>query len=384
MLKSSQLMNLKLFLFALPLLLMVNRPAFPGSFQEEDSIRTIEKPSPAEELIRGERLFYGLVYHDNSINCASCHNTHFSDTLNWNPSAIEISEKYLNKSSGDLGNVLLNPSGEKMAQVHNGFQLSPEDIRLLKLYMDKLSKTGLMESKPDITNIILFIVASFLFLFSLTDLIIIKKVRPQWLHFIILLITFSYITYKLVVDALHIGHSPGYEPDQPIKFSHRVHAGQNQTDCLYCHFTAPYSKSAGIPPENVCMNCHLIVRNGTRSGMFEIEKIITGYDSEKPIEWIRVYNLPDHVFFSHAQHVGAGKIKCKECHGPVEKMDRIKLNQELTMGWCINCHRSTDVNFDGNRFYTEYKELYGKLKRGEIEDITARDIGSTECMKCHY
>jgi cytochrome c553 len=384
MLKSSQLINLKLFLFALALLLLVNIPAFSGSFQAEDSLKTSEKTSVAEELIRGERLFYGLVYHENSVNCASCHNTEFSDTLNWNPSAIEISEKYLEKSVDDLSDVLLSPSGEKMAQVHNNFQLSTDDIRLLKLYMDKLTVTGLKESKPDITNIILFIAASFLFLFSLADLIVTKKVRPRWLHFIILLVTVSFITYRLVADAVSIGHSPGYEPDQPIKFSHRVHAGQNQTDCLYCHFTAPLSKSAGIPPENVCMNCHLLVRQGTRSGMFEINKVINSYESEKPIEWIRVYNLPDHVFFSHAQHVGAGSLKCQECHGPVETMDRIKLNQELTMGWCINCHRSTDVNFNGNKFYSEYRELYGKMKNGEMKDVTAKDIGGTECMKCHY
>ena len=128
--------------------------------------------------------------------------------------------------------------------------------------------------------------------------------------------TAVFITRSLVIDALAIGHSSGYAPDQPVKFSHEVHAGQNGTDCIYCHSYAPYSKSAGIPPENVCMNCHLLVRNGTRSGTFEIAKVIRAYEEMKPIEWIKVYNLPDHVFFSHAQHVSAGGISCQECHEP--------------------------------------------------------------------
>ena len=181
-----------------------------------------------------------------------------------------------------------------------------------------------------------------------------------------------------------IGHSPDYTPDQPVKFSHKVHAGQNGTDCIYCHSFAPYSKSAGFPPENVCMNCHLLVRNGTRSGAFEIAKIIKNYESMKSIEWVKVYNLPDHVFFSHAQHVSAGSVSCQECHGPVEKIDRIHLNRELTMGWCINCHRTKIVNFKENKFYSEYKDLSDKIRRGEKDSVTVADMGGTECMKCHY
>jgi hypothetical protein len=360
-------------------------PTFAETAQQGDSLANATPPSPSEQLVRGERLFYGLVYRDNDrMNCAGCHNTRYSDTLNWNPDALEISRKYLEKNVNDLKKVLLNPTGDKMSQVHSGFTLAPEDIGEIKLYMDKLTTMGLKEKKPVVTNRILFVLASLLFLAALIDILITKKLKKQWINGLILLGTFSYLGYALTVDAIDIGHSPAYMPDQPIKFSHKVHAGQNKTDCLYCHSSAPYSKAAGIPPENVCMNCHLLVRKGTRSGTFEIAKIIKHYESKQPIEWVKVYNLQDHVFFSHAQHVGAGGISCQKCHGPVETMDRISQYSDLTMGWCINCHRTTNVNFKENKFYSQYKDLAGKMRKGSMDSVTIATLGGTECMKCHY
>jgi hypothetical protein len=250
--------------------------------------------------------------------------------------------------------------------------------------MDKLPSIGLKQNKPVLTNLILFILASILFLFSTIDFIITKKIKRRWVNIALFLFSAVFITRSLVVDAIDIGHSPGYEPDQPVKFSHAVHAGQNGTDCIYCHSYAPYSKTAGFPAENICMNCHLLVRNGTRSGAFEISKVISGYENKIPIEWIKVYNLPDHVFFSHAQHVSAGEITCQECHGPVQNMGRIKLNRDLTMGWCINCHRTRNVNFNNNRFYTEYTGLADKIRNRETDSVKVNMTGGTECMKCHY
>jgi hypothetical protein len=384
MVRSSLLKYLVHYPLAL-LFSLVFIPSFAADMQSADTLKTIPLPSESEQLIRGERLFFGLVYRDNGqMNCAGCHNTRFSDTLNWNPDAIEISQKYLGKSVNDLKKVLLNPTGEKMAQVHGGFTLTPEDIGEIKIYMDKLSTKGLMQSKPVITNRLLFILASLLFLFSITDLLITKKIGKKWINITILFGSIIYLSYVLTVDAIAVGHSPDYQPDQPIKFSHKVHAGQNGTDCIYCHSSAPYSKSAGIPPENVCMNCHLLVRKGTRSGTFEIAKIIAHYDSKQPIEWIKVYNLPDHVFFSHAQHVSAGGISCQKCHGPVEMMDRINQWSDLSMGWCINCHRTTNVNFKENKFYSQYKDLADKMRQGARDSVTIASLGGTECMKCHY
>ncbi len=384
MFRSSQLKYLKLYAISLFLLLpFVCLSA--KIIQSGDSVLTIKETSASEQLIVGERLFYGLVSTENNpVNCEACHNVKYSDTLNWNPNAIEISRKYLDRSAGDLEGVLINPSGEKMAQVHNGIKLTQGDIRLIKAFMDTLAVTELQEDKPVIDNLIIFIIVTLLFLFSVTDLIIIKRVKRKWIHYIIILFTFSGICYFLAVNAIFIGHSPYYQPDQPVKFSHKVHAGQNGTECIYCHSYAPYSKIAGIPPENVCMNCHLLVRNGSRSGAFEIAKIIEHYETQKPFEWVRVYNLPDHVFFSHAQHVSAGGISCQTCHGPVETMDIIRINQDLTMGWCINCHRTTNVKFNENAFYSQYKVLKDKIGSGELKNVTVDMIGGTECMKCHY
>lgn len=320
------------------------------------------------------------------MNCASCHNTsaETSDTMNWNPDALEISLKYLRKSPEDLSKVLLKPTGKKMAAAHARFQLSPEEVILLKGYMDNLTETGLKKEKPIITNLLFFIIASILFLLSTTDLIITKKLEKKRIHYLILTVTFVFIIYILVKDAIAIGRSQGYSPDQPIKFSHRVHAGQNKTDCIYCHSYAPYSKVAGITPGNVCMNCHLIVREGTRSGLFEISKVTTAFENKEPIHWIRIHNLPDHVFFSHAQHVSAGGIGCTVCHGDVGTMDRIVQVSDLSMGWCINCHRTRKVDFKENTFYTQYVELSKKMANGGLDSVMVSGQGGTECMRCHY
>ena len=122
---------------------------YSNSFQPGDSILNTHRTLTAEELIRGERLFYGLVYPDNrAVNCAACHNTRVSDTLNWNPDAVEISKKYLDKTAAELSRVLLKPSGEKMREVHKDIQMSPEDIVMVKGYMDELAHMGLKRNKP--------------------------------------------------------------------------------------------------------------------------------------------------------------------------------------------------------------------------------------------
>jgi hypothetical protein len=353
--------------------------------QVPDSVIYKQRTFSAEDLIRGERLFYGLAYLKNeSVNCAGCHNTMVSDTLNWNPDALEISKKYLNKNARDLSKVLLKPPGQKMAQVHKEIDLAPGDIVLIKAYMDKFADIGLKQSKPVITNLLLFIVASMLFLFSITDLFISKILKRLWINYAILTLTTIFITYTLVVNSLSLGRSQDYSPIQPIKFSHAVHAGQNKTDCIYCHSSAPFSKTAGIPPENVCMNCHLMIRSGTRSGVFEISKIISSYENKQPVEWIKVHNLPDHVFFSHAQHITAGGVNCTECHGDVKGMDIIKQVSDLSMGWCINCHKTKKIDFQDNQFYSQYRDLAEKLKKGEIDSVTVSMVGGRECMKCHY
>ena len=353
--------------------------------QLPDSIIYKRTTFSAEELIRGKRLFYGLVYlEDKSINCVACHNTNVSDTLNWNPDALEISKKYLDKNARDLSKVLLKPLGPKMKLVHKGFQLSAEDIVLIKAYMNKFVGIGLKQNKPVITYLLLLIIASLLFIVSTVDLIIKRLFKNQRINWAILTITGIFITWILAVNAIAFGRSKGYAPAQPIKFSHAVHAGQNKTDCNYCHYTARISKTAGIPPGSVCLNCHFLVRNGTRSGATEIAKVLKALDDKKAVQWVRIYRLPDFVFFSHEQHVSAGGITCDACHGNVKEMDRLYQVTDLSMGWCINCHKTRKVNLSNQYYKTYYPDVYDSLKAGKIDSVMVTGVGGRDCGKCHY
>jgi hypothetical protein len=188
----------------------------------------------------------------------------------------------------------------------------------------------------------------------------------------------------IATDAMRLGRQENYAPDQPVKFSHKVHVGENGIDCKYCHTTVEQGKSAGIPATNLCMNCHIIIREGTNSGKFEIAKIVDAVEKGEPIEWIRIHNLPEHVYFNHSVHVSSGKIDCAQCHGAVEEMDIMKQHSDLSMGWCVNCHRDTKVQFAENPYYDTYIKLHEDLRTGKIDSITAEQIGANDCMKCHY
>jgi mono/diheme cytochrome c family protein len=205
------------------------------------------------------------------------------------------------------------------------------------------------------------------------------------------------------------GVHTGYQPEQPIKFSHELHAGVNQIDCQYCHSGAFKSKNAAIPSLNVCMNCHKAVQardNHDGNISPEIQKIYNalGYDpdkmtydksKEKPVEWVRVHNLPDFAYFNHSQHVVVAEeairkekgLKpnepvCFACHGPVDTMEEIYQYSPLTMKWCINCHKDTQLEVKGNAYYDKIIEAHEKIKKGE--KITPASLGGLECGKCHY
>lgn len=265
--------------------------------------------------------------------------------------------------------------------------------------------------------------------------------------------------YTTVNNAIGLGRQQGYEPTQPINFSHKIHAGDNGIDCQYCHDGARRSKHSVIPASNTCINCHANIQKGSKDGTKELIKVYAAagfnpinntYLSEdmneadraavyrkwlkkiyakewaedeagidrmiqeqvasvagtynKPIEWVRIHNLPDHVYFNHAQHVTIGKVKCETCHGEVAEMDKVKQHAPLSMGWCVNCHRQTEVQFrDGlnggkkspyagddnkaNAYYTDYKyyEQYHKeMQDGKRKGVTVEEIGGLECQKCHY
>ncbi|MAS39175.1 MAG: cytochrome C [Flammeovirgaceae bacterium] len=189
---------------------------------------------------------------------------------------------------------------------------------------------------------------------------------------------FIAVFVKSCIDGIYtIGIQQNYQPTQPIAFSHKVHAGQYEIDCNYCHTGVNISKSANIPSVNICMNCH----NAINTDKPEIQKILTAYEENRPIEWVRVHNLPDLAYFNHSQHVAIGGLECNTCHGPIEEMDVVYQYSELTMGWCINCHRESEINSKGNDYYDKLVELH---KGSSKEPLKVEDIGGLECSKCHY
>jgi hypothetical protein len=338
-----------------------------------------------EELMRGQRLFYGLVAGKFETKaCADCHNTVEIDTFNWNPTAWEIAHQYKERSLEDFQKAVLNPAGVTMSRVHQTFNLTDEDVQLIKVFLDDFEGKGLEKRKPIINKIFLFLLLGVVLTWIILDVLFFKKVQKRWILGIAFIVALGWQIKLLYEAGTALGRQELYEPDQPIKFSHAVHVTDNQIDCQYCHTTVRSSKSAGIPDVNICWNCHSIVREGSNSGKHQISKVVEAWESGTPIQWIRVHNLQDHAFFSHAQHVEVGKIECATCHGAIEEMDRVKQVSDLSMGWCVNCHRDTEVQFFDNEFYSQYKELHLKVKSGEIDRITSELTGGTECSKCHY
>ena len=257
--------------------------------------------------------------------------------------------------------------------------------------------------------------------------------------------TFGFLvfgTYFTTVRGINLGRQQGYQPDQPVKYSHKTHAGINAINCEFCHDAARRSRHAMIPPTSTCMKCHKAIRTGAQYGTQELAKVyasigfdpvagkyIGGYNNmsqeevkkvftewikkenngdekvaeeqwknvvasltdenktkvQGPINWVRVHNLPDHVYFNHAQHVSIGKIECQACHGPIEEMDVVKQYAPLSMGWCVNCHRQTDVKFKENKYYDQYYAQYhAEMNEGKRSSVTVKDIGGLDCQKCHY
>lgn len=240
------------------------------------------------------------------------------------------------------------------------------------------------------------------------------------------LLLFGVGGYMTISAAIGLGRMKGYQPEQPIYYSHKVHAGVNQISCLYCHGGAQDSKHANIPSVNVCMNCHMgikeykgeekLVREDGKNvnGTEEIQKLYAyaGWnpaggpdgkgaynqdnnndgmpDGARPINWVKIHNLPDHVYFNHSQHVKVGKQQCQTCHGNIQSMPEVYQFAELSMGWCVNCHRETKVDFynkqtgEGNKFYSIYEKFHNDIKSGKMDSVTVEKIGGTECQKCHY
>lgn len=228
------------------------------------------------------------------------------------------------------------------------------------------------------------------------------------------ILVFILAGYWIVNGAINEGRQQNYQPLQPIYYSHKVHAGINQINCLYCHSGAEKSRQAMIPSSNVCMNCHkqikeytgeadhqLVTAEGKKiNGTEQIQLLYkyAGWDPEKkeykrdangnilatPIQWVKIHNLPDHVYFNHSQHVKVGQVQCQRCHGHIEEMDEVFQFAPLSMGWCINCHRQTEVQFTSNNYYSIFERYHEELKSGKRTKVTEAELGGTDCQKCHY
>jgi len=213
---------------------------------------------------------------------------------------------------------------------------------------------------------------------------IFTKFIPKLLKIIIIPSAIFVMSMIIYIEATNLGRYQGYEPDQPIAFSHKVHSGENQIDCEYCHTGAMDSKRSGIPSANVCLNCHNNIKEGTNTGKAEIAKIHKAVESGKAIQWIKVHNLPDHVYYNHAQHVNAGKLDCTECHGDVENMGRMQQVNDLSMGWCLDCHRTKFVDIDNKYFGDKYKKYHEEIAKDIRKGVTVSELGGEDCAKCHY
>jgi predicted CXXCH cytochrome family protein len=359
---------------------------------------------------KGKKLF--------KTNCAACHKL---DKKLVGPPLKGITEKREHKwlKAWIKDNNALRKSGDALAkqvfEENNKLpmtafpQLSDEDLEALIAYMKvgdvkKVVKQG--SSKETTTS---------------------KKTSTAWMSWVVvfaLLLLFVYIlffnentflkimaviaiiligTYILFDSLMGIGVDQGYEPIQPIAFSHKVHAGDNKIDCQYCHSSAKHSRTSGVPSVNVCMNCHKSISEYTGNGTEteeelqfytkEIQKIYeaVGWDPEnvkyienydtKPIVWTRVHSLPDFAYYNHSQHVTVAGLDCQQCHGPVETYNDMKQFSPLTMAWCLDCHKTKELNFDNKYYEKIHKQLSEKYG---VEKVTVADMGGKECGKCHY
>ena len=389
------------------------------------------------DTVAGEALF--------KANCAACHKL---DKKGVGPALRNIADKYDNDwlykwisnsqgliRSGDSKSVAL--FAENNNSVMTSFPgLSNKDIDNVLAYTSlpkpepKVSATTVAVSNGDDGTIQNIVLAGFVLVFlllvimfylvrkSLTKLsqangaeVESESSKPLWKAFvqnqflmlvsaIMLLLVSAYFMFGYFMQ---LGVDQGYAPVQPIHYSHKIHAGDNKIDCNYCHSSARKSKVSGIPPLNVCMNCHKNISEYTGEEDLakgytkefydgEIAKLYdaVGWDDadqsytgiQKPVKWIRIHNLPDFVYFNHSQHVTVAGVDCQKCHGPVEEMEVMEQYSKLTMGWCIDCHRETNVDIETNEYYEKIHEELSK--KYNLQKLTAAELGGLECGKCHY
>jgi len=394
----------------------------------------------AQDADAGQTLF--------QTNCASCHNPikdmtgpalkgvvdNIPGGMDWVYDWVHNSSKVI--ASGDeYANKIFNEWGQ--TQMTHFPSLSEEEIDDIFAYVDSYeapaassagaaagTSTGQNNTSGSNNSLLFGILSLILAVLALILLQVNKNLRrlanekegepnyrkiPFYLNkrniFIAVIVLFCLAGYFLVDGATTIGYSKNYMPKQPIFYSHKVHAGINQINCLYCHAGAEKSRYAMIPSPNICMNCHEVIDEYTGNtfydkegnpvdGTAEIHKLYkyAGWDPDKreyteepkPIEWVKIHNLPDYVYFNHSQHVKVGDVQCQTCHGEIQNMDEVHQHATLGMGWCVNCHRETKVQFKDNDYYTIFSKYEQQIKMHQIDSVTVEMQGGTDCAKCHY
>ncbi|KIX20952.1 cytochrome C [Flavobacterium sp. 316] len=400
-----------------------------------------EAPAPTgADPVKGKELF--------NTNCAACHAL---DKEMTGPALRHVADKYdkeflhkwirnnteLIKAGDATALKIFNDNGQKPMTIFP--QLSDGDIDAILAYTSQekvvveppVKEEGTVESSggSGISNNVILGALSLVLLMLIVMLFLVNNVLtkiakangiqvpvsekslPIWKAFvknqfllvvsaILFLLFAAYFAYGYLMQ---VGVDQGYEPIQPIHYSHRIHAGDNAIDCKYCHSAARVGKHSNIPSLNVCMNCHKNISEvapetlaeGNEFGVNyndEIQKLYdaVGWDKSTqkytgkttPVKWVRIHNLPDFVYFNHSQHVSVAGVECQTCHGPVEEMEIMRQHSSLTMGWCVNCHRETNVKVEDNEYYTKIHEELSK-KYG-VKQLTAAQMGGLECGKCHY
>ncbi len=413
---------------------------------QEDTLATPEEPVSTEEVVdlggdpvAGRQLF--------NSNCAACHQL---DRRGVGPALRGVAQKYEKEwlyswirnsqamvAAGDPTAVaLFNEWNQSVMQPFP--QLSDNDLDNLIAYTSQpraeptvATDGGTTERRDDsgISNALVLGILVVVMLMLVVMLFLVNNVlrkiaqannvvypereqsTPIWKAFIknqflvlvsvvFLMLAGAYYAYGFFMQ---VGIDQGYAPIQPIHFSHKIHAGDNQIDCNFCHSSARKSKHSGIPSLNVCMSCHeniyeyngeVDLAEGYTKEFYdaEIQKLYdaVGWNAEErtysgeeqPVKWVRIHNLPDLAYFNHSQHVTVAGLDCQTCHGPVEEMEILYQYSPLTMGWCIDCHRTTDVDLKGNEYY---EKIHAELsKKYGVERLTAAQMGALECGKCHY
>jgi len=330
----------------------------------------------------GEKSFRERLNADGK-SCLDCHYFTEPDTINWNPSAKDLSGRVAIYKADGIGKYFNNPEGEVMKKAHAKIEISADEQSEIIAYMEHLQTAPFLPSPPVRWKMFLFIG-----MIGFPILLGVEKNRvgkpPRSVRRILVPAAWGVILVIIVQDALGFNLSKNYAPVQPIKFSHAIHYTDNKIDCNYCHPGVLRGKNAEVPPVSLCMNCHKHQSEGTRTGKFEIRKVQQAAEDSVAIRWVRIHNLPDFTYFNHMQHVTIGGVECITCHGDVENMHIVKQVEDLSMGWCIKCHDETKVDFSNDYYKTYYPALNDSLLTGKIDSIMVSDINGRECSVCHY